>query len=236
MKLRYIKPFYLDELNRIDVEVLREKIKTSSNILEDLFSGEDWYAESRIDWSGNVDFITEGEPSSRDADNAIRLHKELGDKITHTQATDPRLWVYLSHVKFVEYMKWRWPIELCNFKDRYLVNGRDSRALSRNGIARLWWFAHLTYDQNRVDHYELTKIFLQNQNIQHNLLERSFGRNKNVLHSVLDFIQAYPHLFKNNKGNLETLGKAINRKGGAILLDYCTKEQIASYLSETFSV
>ena len=119
-----------------------------------------------------------------------------------------------------------------DIRSRYFLDGNDSRALSRNGIARLWWFAHLTYDRARANPYELLEVLISEQNIQHNLLERNFGRNKIILHTILDFIKSHPEI--NKKEDYERLGKIINRWGGVRLLDCLTKKDIVDYLATRY--
>jgi hypothetical protein len=45
-------------------------------------------------------------------------------------------------------------------------------ALLRNGAARLWWSAHLSYDPDRENQYELTAVLLARLDTAKNLLER----------------------------------------------------------------
>ena len=72
--------------------------------------------------------------------------------------------------------------------ERYFVKSDQSRALLRNGIARLWWYSYLTYDADREDPFELTAVLLRTLDIAQHFLERNFGRNTNVLRAILEFI------------------------------------------------
>jgi hypothetical protein len=197
--------------------------------LDNYFEYKNWHAQTKIDIPGSIELVTDGDPSSTDLENSIKIYNALQGKLTEVQASDQRLWSYFCHDAFWDYMKWRWPPEkISTIETRYFVNGSSSRSLSRNGVARLWWFAHLTYDVARENPYELTSVFLQHQNVQHNLIERNFGRNRKILHATLDFIKSQPDI--NSKEEYERMGKLINRWGGVRLLDCLTKEEIIEYL------
>lgn len=45
-----------------------------------------------------------------------------------------------------------------NIRARYFVSKTESRALLRNGVARLWWSARLSYVPGRDNPYELTSV------------------------------------------------------------------------------
>lgn len=150
--------------------------------------------------------------------NSISLYENL--KLNETQASDKRLWTYLSHVHFWDYMKVEWKINFLNEKekivnfirDRYFLNTLNVRSLTHNGISRLWWYAHLTVDENRRDKYELTKVLLSLQDIPVSLLERSLGSNSNIRKAVLEFLLDNPE-FKTSK-NVQFLLKQLNLVGG----------------------
>ena len=232
MKLRYIKQNYLDQLKRMNEKAMSKWYAEPTCWLDNLFNHEKWYAQSKIEIAGNIELITEGDPAESDLENSIRIYNVLKDKLTDVQASDPRFWAYLCHETCWDYMKWRWPTAKADIERRYFVHGNNSRALSRNGIARLWWFAHLTYDESRANPYELTKVFLRNQDIQHNLVERNFGRSRVILHTTLNFLKSRPKLA--GKADYVKLGKIINKWGGVRLLDCLTREEVMNYLEARF--
>jgi len=231
MKIRYIKQSYLDQLKRMSEEAKSQWYKQIHCWLNKFFNHEKWSAQSKIEIPGDIELVMEGNPPSTDLENSIKIYNALKGKLTEVQASDPRLWAYFCHETFWDYMSWRWPPDK-SIDSRYFVDGSSSRALSRNGIARLWWFAHLTYDENRDNPYELTSIFLQHQDIQHNLIERNLGRSNTVLHAALDFLGSHPNI--NNKDDYVKLGKILNRLGGVRLLDCLTKKEIVDYLSTRY--
>jgi Family of unknown function (DUF6339) len=64
---------------------------------------------------------------------------------------------------------------------RYFVPQSQSRALLRNGVARLWWTAHVSFDPERANNYELTGTLLARLDITQQILERNMGRAPSVL-------------------------------------------------------
>lgn len=177
-----------------------------------------------------------------DTENSIRLHKALPD-LTPAQARDPRLWTRLTHVEFWAYMRRRWPIErhLANRKkteryveERHFVARSEGRALLRNGMARLWWYAHLTHDAGRDNPYELTAVLLKNLDITQQILERSMGRCRAVLVAFLEFLMQNPGLLEGgdaNRTKIRVLAKSLNLYGGVAVLDCLDPATLKNHLA-----
>lgn len=173
-----------------------------------------------------------------DLENAIIIHKEL-ENLSPLQASDRRLWTYLTHVTFWDYMRKRWPLE--RFLDdtdldeetdtedednkangstdrkirfiqwRYHLVTTSRRRLLRNGIARLWWYVYMTKDEGNSDPYHLTRTMLKFQDVAQNLLERSLGSDKTILKAFLNFLEKNQSL---SKAEIRTLIKEINLISG----------------------
>ncbi|MBV9159911.1 MAG: hypothetical protein JO019_04940 [Candidatus Kaiserbacteria bacterium] len=173
------------------------------------------------------------DPVSADIDNAITLYEHYRN-LDETQASDPRLWVYLSHVEFRKYSLVRWGLD-GTYKDlkdaaektkainylleHWFISGND-RDLRRHAIARLWWAAHLTYapwesdpeffgDLKNKDPYYYTRVLLSTQDIYQQVLERAMGRSNRVLISVLDFLGKNKK-FAQSRESIRTLMKELN--------------------------
>lgn len=126
---------------------------------------------------------------NHDAENARRIHRWLAH-LTPVQASDARLWTFLTHSAYAEYTARRWPVDpdtevAVRIRERYFVTGAGLSAITRNSIARLWWFGHLTHDLSRPDAYELTSVLLSLQDIQQAFMERTLGRSRRLLHTAL---------------------------------------------------
>lgn len=173
------------------------------------------------------------DPVSADLENSIALHNYYSS-IDETQASDPRLWVYLSHVEFRKYTLARWGLEdpHSDLKDdaakkratnqlmeHWFISGND-RDLRRHAIARLWWAAHLTYapwerdpeffgDLKKKDPYYFTKILLFTQDIYQQVLERAMGRSDRILITVLEFLGENKK-FAKSREKIRNLMKELN--------------------------
>ena len=142
--------------------------------------------------------------AQNDAENAKRIFSWLR-MLTPALAMEERLWAYLTHCAFPDYMYARWPaVSEKLVKRRYLFQSKSFDALARNGIARLWWAGYLTSDEKRTNPFELTETLFLRQDIQVSLLERSIGKCRNVRMCVLDFL-------RDNRSGLseEAFGKRI---------------------------
>ena len=184
------------------------------------------------------------DPELKDVDNAIRFHKALRH-LTPLQARDPRLWTRLAHVDFWSYMRHRWPIEKhASNKGRakrfveahYFVTQSQSRSLIRNGIARLWWTAQLSYDSDRENPYELTEVLLSALDITQQFLERGMGRASDVIKGVLTFLLANEQVLltggNKNRLRIRRLAKFLNMTGGVCILDTLTQSEVRDLLDE----
>lgn len=183
----------------------------------------------------------------KDTENAITLHEAL-PQLTPLQARDPRLWTRFAHVEFWNYMRKRWPIEkhiadeekAARFiESRYFVAQSQSRALLRNGMARLWWTAKLSYDASRENHYELTTVLLSTLDITQQILERGFGRAPGVSTGFLEFLLRHKETLltggDRNRAHIRHLAKFLNMQGGVCILDTLTHSDIVDLLEKEFA-
>ncbi|MGE8206033.1 DUF6339 family protein [Heyndrickxia sp. NPDC080065] len=199
-------------------------------------NGGSWYMESRMSYQKANLVIPSGtsrDASKTDAENAKLIHKSL-KTLSPAQAVDSRIWTYLTHNVYQEYMAARWLNHQNEISkgtlERYFAS--TNREIIRNGIARLWWYGYLTYDENRENPYELTSFLLSNQNIAQALLERNLGNNKewliNMLDTILQYSKDYPSI--THSENIKKLAKYINFSGGVTVLDCLSKESIKSFV------
>jgi hypothetical protein len=186
-------------ISEVAVERLRENMENNKPRYEDAaswvahyFRDENWALQATVDML-EIDLqIPPAGTSQFDLENVKILYTAL-KHLTPVQASDERLWAYLTHVTFWKYMRNRWPSEQYAkssryrqiMQERYLFMGDRSRALIRNGIARLWWYGHASYDEARTDPFELTEALLKNLDVTQSILERAFSKNLTVTHAIL---------------------------------------------------
>jgi Family of unknown function (DUF6339) len=174
-----------------------------------------------------------GSAEKYDAENARHIWEWLGP-LSPALAVEERLWACLTHVVFAEYMAARWPVDGPSVVHRrFLFEGQSFAALTRNGIARLWWGASLTRDAERENAFELTSTLFLRQDIQVSLLERSFGKCRTVRMGVLDFLRLNrdwlgPVAFGKR---IQAMLKELNLLGGVLMLDALAPDDIAAQLT-----
>lgn len=156
-----------------------------------------------------------------------------GYKMSPVQATDSRIWTYLTHVTYWNYMRKREPVEevLEEKRESYILNHWfieriHPDILFRNNISLLWWVAYLTHDSSRPDPYELTReAFTQLDYTR--LLAGPQGRNSNLVHALLEFVIENNEIFKNFKEpKVRYLMSKLNYVGGYKLIPNLEKEEI----------
>ncbi|MBR2012164.1 MAG: hypothetical protein IKA08_02795 [Alphaproteobacteria bacterium] len=184
-----------------------------------------------------------------DAQSAEKIFNYL--KISPIQASDSRLWAYLTHVTFCKYVKSRWPIDqkdeeknkIKKVRTQWLATS-SSRSFRTNAIARLWWAAYSTVApwENDVyfkslpdqsDRFIYTKVMFSKQDIATNLLDRRFGRSQHIIIAILEFIRTHKELETRNL--YRSFFKEIN-----LMLSYCklmnlSLEQLQNKFEEVYS-
>lgn len=168
-----------------------------------------------------------------DAENVRRIYQWL-NFLTPVQASDPRLWVYLTHGPYAEYAAARWPIDAASnvtdrVRERYFLEGEGLASLVRNSIARLWWFGYLTRDTNQPDPFALTDVLLSLQDIQMAFLERAIGRSPRILQGSLKLwkkLLAERGEIPRQGTVIQQWAKLIRLHGGVVLLDALPDNQL----------
>jgi len=214
---------------RINVVANKGRYHLFDPWLEVYFKGASWCLQSNIRIESEIELVQPKSPTEHyDLENTKIVYSAF-KHLTVTQATEERLWTYLSHTTFWKYMRMRWPVEdytenerfVDNMRERYFFMSQRDRALIRNGIARLWWYGYVSYDESRADPFELTRILLKNLDIAESLLGRSFSRNRTLTMTVLQVLEELEKKSKPffHREKFRTLMKHINQIGGVTVLD-----------------
>lgn len=172
-----------------------------------------------------------------DYENAVKIYDAFRDKLNPVQASDLRLWVFLAHNVYWDYMRERWAIDISSEDDddveekdklisrigaRYFYKASKGKAFVRQGIARLYWSSYLTYDPDNTNNpYELTQYFLSKQDIFATSTERSLARNKDLLLAALKVLKEHGDL---KRKEIRQFFLKLNQAGGIIILDSLSKE------------
>ena len=241
MRVCYVREAYLEQI-RADIKHNKTLYQQNASWVEEYFGNMNWFLPSNVVVEDFQLLHPQGKEHF-DLENTKRVYNAMKG-LTISQATDERLWVYLTHVTFWEYMRVRWPAESYAIKstfknsiiERYFFMGNRDRALIRNGISRLWWYGYVSYDETRDDPYELTAMLLRKLDIAQSLLERSFSRNSLITKTVLEVLA---NLHQNHKTlpNREQFrnNDYLNQLGGVTILDSLEPKEIQTLLYEKIS-
>ena len=197
--LNYIKPTYVDLLkNSININNYKSK---NSEWIDKLFEGKDYFLSFERKLSSDITLDTDNN-CFNDFENVKIIHSNLRYFEPRVLANEA-VWVYLTHIKFWEYMCQRWikdELSKNMIIERFFLAGTDDRAMLRNGIARLWIIGHLTYEEKIEDPYFYTRILMTNQEILTQLSERpSLFRNRNFRIAILKTINEDKSLLERAK-------------------------------------
>lgn len=173
-----------------------------------------------------------------DFQNAKIVFDAFKNKLNPVQASDLRLWAYLAHVQHWDYMFSRWKIDipdeeddeeqddekksprektLGRIKTRYFFGASRGKAFVRQGIARLYWGAYLTYDDTNDNPYEYTEFFFNKQDVFTSITERSYARNKALVLATLKELKKYPDL---SREDIRLFLAKLNQAGAITVLDF----------------
>ena len=170
--------------------------------------------------------------SSTDFENSKRIYEAFKGSINPIQASYLRLWAYLAHCTYWEYMRTRWAINIESEEDdedtgsdklvarigsRYFFKASKGKAFVRQGIARLYWAAYLTYDEtNAANPYEMTEYFLSKQDIFTVSTEHALARNKALLIGALKALKEHGEL---KRQEIRRFFVKLNQAGGIVVFD-----------------
>lgn len=240
MKVYYMKQKALDSLQK-DISGNLEQYQSSSRWIDQYFIDKEapkYYFETGIEVPDYE--LVLGGPET-DFQNAKIVFESFNGKVNPVQASDLRLWAYLAHVQHWDYMHSRWKIDvpdeeedpddgkksprdkmLDRVKTRYFFGASRGKAFVRQGIARLYWGAYLTYDETNDNPYEYTEFFFNKQDIFTSITERSYARNKVLVLAVLKELKKHPEL---SRADIRLFLAKLNQAGAITVLDFLDEEQ-----------
>lgn len=167
-------------------------------------------------------------PYLSDSKNAVLLYKRLKG-VSNSIASDERLWAGLCIGPFWKYTQQRWDIKNKlspdSIKQHFLFAYNTRRSFTRNAIARLWWSARLTYDENLPNQFELTEFACKYSRYVGDFFERNFSNNHTFVKSFFQTIIELNKKYSLSTDHVRDLIKYIDEIGGMYILD-CLSEQI----------
>ena len=219
------------------VEQNKDKYLQNEDWVPSFFGhGVEWYGTSSQQVNRFIPYMANSkEKSDEDLTNAIKLYDAF--KISPLQATNKNMWAYMCHMDkdCREYMRYRWSDS--SPEQRYFVPGDAMGLYYFNGLSRLWWWAHLTYDKDSKDHYALTRILFENQMLGKDILDTlnrtNFTRMKGILLAVQDFKEVLGPKESITK-YFRDCKKQLNRYAAVSVFDFMDYEDIRKITFDTF--
>lgn len=241
MKIYFLKQKALDALQK-DIPSNLEKYQSASGWVSQYFVDKEtpmYYFDTGLEVPDYQLVI--GGPET-DFQNAKIVYEAYKGKINPLQASDLRLWSYLAHVQHWDYMFARWKIDVPDedeseqedskksprdkvidrVKTRYFFGASRGKAFVRQGIARLYWSAYLTYDEENEDPYEFTEFFFSKQDIFTSITERSYARNKVLVLAALKELKKHPEI---SRDDTRLFLAKLNQAGAITVLDFLDAAQ-----------
>lgn len=217
------------EYIRKNYEVIFSQIgdkSISEYLIEEL--GIDYKEQSKF-FKPKIKFDMSDKSDQKKTDlNNAKLIYEGFKNLTESQASDFRLWSgYAIEDDVYHYLKYRWGDTSNTLAYRVVYKDAGKRGLLYNGIARLWWLAHLTIDEERENIYELTEFTFSYPHIMEKMIYRNFSNSKTIRHGIIEGIQKYIDAGNNYRTkDMDSLYKHISLISGVNLLDIIPQSEI----------
>ena len=176
-----------------------------------------------------------------DFETAVQIF-EAFKNLEPIQASDERLWTYLSHVDLYPYMIKRWDAvhkgtakdAISYILEHWFLSSTSQAGLLRHALSGLWWAVYLSVDEGRGDKYELTEILFRQLDFPTRTLGAyKLGRHKEAVIGILEFIHENEGLFKQNlQSKTRFITKHLNLIGGVKPISYYNRAFFKSELQK----
>lgn len=201
--------------------VLYREVVSGKKALQEAFNSEKIVRETNIPGDDFALDMSSDRPETTDVENVKRVHKYMS-ALSESQASDERIWSAYTLSIFADYMRYRWPAESeTAMMNHYFFSYTAKRSLFRNGIARLWWIGHLTYDASREDNkFALTEYVCRKMDHIYYLLDINFGNNPGIVRAVIKaLMDSEAEGYDVDRGVVRRASEYINILGGTYLVD-----------------
>lgn len=205
--------------NKIFEDIKNKSISLDDYLIKTLGSG---YKELTKFVNPKIKFDMSNQIDTKQTDfENSKIVYEAFINLTEAQASDFRLWSgFAINEDVYSYLKYRWNDDEKTILYRITAHTGGKRGLVYQGISRLWWFAHLTYDKSINNPYELTEFTFNYPHIMEKMIYRNFSNSKNIRLGIIKGIKKYIDSGgKYGTKKLDELYKHISLISGVNLLD-----------------
>jgi len=171
--------------------------------------------------------------------NSKILYKHL-QFLTPRQAADERFWAGFCHGAFYDYVRRRWGYDkieslhgidknktITEIGNRFFFKGGSRFELLTNTLSKYWWAGYIFQGETlnilgEKDFY--TKIF--------SIISRSFIANEELRRGFAKFLKHFATrgVVLDNEKNIRSAMVELNKRGGAIVLDCLTENDVAAIM------
>lgn len=229
MRIKYLTE---DDLNAVKSNlsgILCDVIAEDGKSLNDFFGRDNLIKETQFEINDfKLDMSQpDGKESLTDVENIQRVYNHM-KFLSDSQASDERIWAAYNFSEFLDYMRYRWKASsISDLENRYLFGYSVQRSLFRNGVSRLWWIGRFTYDETRLDPYELTRFLCKDQDYIENICGRNIFNNPNVGFATISALyDAEKAGVVVNRELVREVSRYVNLLAGTYLLDTLSEEEI----------
>ena len=212
----------------------------------------DYVRETMIEITGDISncLLLPEKDNDHDVENCSSICRVL-DSLTLQQAADKRVWVYLTHFVFFDYVRARWPMpfrksaesdedwhtrKIRHIKAHYFVG--STRGLIRdNAISRLLWIGRVAGRCKNFSQEQALRILLKRADVRANLLERpTLSMSEEIFNAVM-FVLGEDYKNKKDEGLFGRLAfrefmKQLNRTGGSRMLNILPERVLLDLVAE----
>ena len=223
MRIKYLTE---DDLNAVKSNlsgILCDVIAEDGKSLNDFFGRDNLIKETQFEINDfKLDMSQpDGKESLTDVENIQRVYNHM-KFLSDSQASDERIWAAYNFSEFLDYMRYRWKASsISDLENRYLFGYSVQRSLFRNGVSRF------TYDETRLDPYELTRFLCKDQDYIENICGRNIFNNPNVGFATISALyDAEKAGVVVNRELVREVSRYVNLLAGTYLLDTLSEEEI----------
>jgi hypothetical protein len=130
-------------------------------------------------------------------------------------------WQYLSLLEFSDLVTARWSRDN-DIQEKFLGKQKD---LYSNYLARLWWGAELTRNEETGDYFATHRLFTK-QRLVNYLMDSSFRRSRPAARAFVTVLSGEP------QPTIDPVGKRFNATRSVIELDSRSEEEIVEQLEK----
>lgn len=229
MKIKYITEDDLNAIKSNTTRIFKEVVSGKEKTIKEVLGKDFLIKDSSFEIGEFVLDMSQpkGSENLTDQENIQRVYNHM-KYLSDSQASDERIWVAYTFSEFIEYMRYRWSAtDVNDMENHYLFNYSNQRSLFRNGISRLWWIGRITYDDSRIDPYELTKFLCKDQDYIESICGRNIFNNPNIAYSTIKALfDGEKSGIKVDRYMVRNISKYVNLLAGTYILDAMEKDEI----------